>query len=179
MQKRFGRLSQFTMVLVGACSFITIMQIVFNLALNSDFRNSLFIFPTPTPVPIEESLTLMPNSHYILTNNHYEGVVTITVRGEARLDSETLFDAFYTYSSNEENTARFTGLRIDNQETLFPIFSGVPPRYNSDHEYRFLYYVGDIPKQISFQLVSDGHETSSGEFVLEISSQDKVSPSGR
>jgi hypothetical protein len=179
MQKQIKKLSQLAIVLFCACIFIATLQLLLLFVVSSDFRTSLFTVPTPTEIPIEELLTLIPNSYGVLTANKYDGSITITIRGEGKIDSETLFDAFYTYSNSGGNPTSSVKLKIDNQEVLFPVFTGVLPRYNPSHEYSFLYYVGNIPKQVSFQIVSETEETNSGEFVIEISSKDKVSPRGR
>jgi hypothetical protein len=133
-----------------------------------------------TPGIVEETVLLSANSNQAaLTSQRYAGSVTITIRGEGRIDENTGYDAFSTYTLKENKSqGYFRGFQIDNRDLRLWLFVEWPA-YRTNHEYSFLFTVGDQPRYISFRIINEEDKENSGQFSVEVSTLNKVSSGGR
>jgi hypothetical protein len=179
MNKKFAYARQFIFWLLGACIFIACVQfIVISIATNGATLKGLGVSPTST-LPVEETIELTVNtSQEILTTFQYSGHVTITIRGEGLVGANTYHDAFSRYTADQK-LGRFDGFTVDGQGLTLRTFILVPtPTSYSEHEYRFLYWVGQQPRRIAFRIVN-GNEDDDSVFTVEVTSQNLISPGGR
>jgi len=148
------------------------------------------------PGLVEETITLSINANEpIFTLHRYSGSVTIGVQGEAQINATTGHDGLYIYNfafedgkhQYEDGKQRlyccFGGLEIDgeavNHFSFFPgggmrTTTGGSPNYNSSHQYYFLYDIGPILRKISFRIQNDNPQDLTSQFIIEVSTGDKV-----
>ncbi len=145
---------------------------------NPDFRRSLFYVPE-TPIVINEMVNLPVNTPSdVLTTNKYSDYVTITVRGEGRIDAKTRHNAFNAFNS-DGSINHFNGFTIDGKGLVFRVFTFVPtPTNRSENEYQFSYYVDSGPRQIAFRMVN-GNQEDHSVFVINVLNRNKFAGSGR
>ncbi|MCB9451854.1 MAG: hypothetical protein H6672_10465 [Anaerolineaceae bacterium] len=102
------------------------------------------------------------------TNSHYSGFVIITIRGEGSIDENTAHDAFFSYTQGG-NPEPFDGFAIkimgagSSAELSRPAFA-------DNHEYRLLYFAGDVPRRVGFQMVNK-NQADTAVFTVEIAGQ--------
>jgi hypothetical protein len=164
---------------VWLCLIVIVLGLVVN--------HSISIPPQPrywnigtaeTPGVVEETLLLTVNSsEAAFTSQRYTGSVTITIRGEGRIDENTGYDAFSTYTlADNKALGYFRGFRIDDRDLILMLGR---PAYKANHEYSFLFRVGDEPRYISFRIINEHDEQNSSQFSIEVSTLNKISTGGR
>jgi hypothetical protein len=164
---------------VWLCLLVIFLGLVVNHSISIPPQSKYWNIGTAeTPGVVEETLLLTVNSsEAALTSQRYVGAVTITIRGEGRIDENTGYDAFSTYSiADNKALGYFRGFRIDDRDLILMLgwFA-----YKPNHEYSFLFRVGDEPRYISFRIINEEDKENSGQFSVEVSTLDKVSSGGR
>lgn len=164
--------------LFSFCAFICVVLIaIAQVVSRDDLFKILKIRATATPV--KEVIALPVNTiQEVFTSQEYSGYVTIIVRGEGQINSSTRHDAFSMYSADRK-LGRFDGFAVDGASLILRAFSVVPtPTNYPQHEYRFLYEVGERPQKIAFRIVNGNAEDTSV-FIVEVTSENLIFSSGR
>lgn len=124
---------------------------------------------------VKEETLYIDDSSAVFTQYEYSGWITLTIEGKVEQSAEFVHDIFYRRTI-KPYIERFHILEIDNVD---PFSIDSPPEYNTDHRYRFLYRIDDVPHRVSIQIKSKELINSSSSFVVEVSSKNKVYTGGR
>ncbi|MCY3781835.1 MAG: hypothetical protein OXG78_16085 [Chloroflexi bacterium] len=119
--------------------------------------------PGRPPELIETFLLPVNGDEPVLTQHKYNGWVNVTITGTIDL-GEGRYHTMMWLCDAEGGCGPYRGLRIDGSQTSRYRWK----RFSHDG-YEFIYQdVGDIPRQISFQLITEDYPEASGALEVEV-----------